>query len=131
MAARKSKMVSEYTTEKARAICDLIIDGKSLRQICRRQDMPPRRTVFHWLEREVEFQKMYALAREMQGDFMDERIVECADATNKENSAAMRVKILAYQWRAEKLAPHKYGNRIVTEHAGKIFVSNPKDDAAC
>ena len=39
------------------------------------------------------------------------KILAVADACTVETAAADRVKISAYQWRAAKLAPRKYGDR--------------------
>ena len=52
-----------------------------------------------------------ALARAMAADAAHRRAVR--DAPQQAPSApALKVKIAAYQWRASKLAPKKYGNRL-------------------
>jgi hypothetical protein len=76
------------------------------------------RTVWRWLDDRPEFASKYARARELQGDWMDEKILTVADACTPETAAADRVKIDAYKWRAAKLAPKKYGDKIQQEHAG-------------
>lgn len=107
---------SLYSPTLVEAICDRIADGESLRTICEDGTMPDRRTVLRWLDAHPEFATKYARAREAQGDAMDEKILAVADACTSETAAADRVKILAYQWRAAKLAPKKYGDKI--EHTG-------------
>lgn len=80
--------------------------------------MPGLRTVFGWLEEYPEFRIKYAHAREVQGDVMDDKILTVADNCTPETALADRVKIDAYKWRAAKLAPKKYGERIEQEITG-------------
>lgn len=111
---------SDYRDELADEICDRLIEGESLRQICRRPGMPDRRTVLRWLDAHADFAAKYARARESQGDLMDDLILEAAGTADKDNAAAVRVKIDAYKWRASKLAPKKYGDTSTVKHAGAI-----------
>ncbi len=53
-----------------------------------------------------------ARAREMQADYMDDLILDVAHACTPETANADRVKISAYQWRASKLAPKRYGDKV-------------------
>lgn len=70
------------------------------------------------MEADPHFAAKCARAREAQADLMDERILEVADNCTPETAQADRVKISAYQWRASKLAPKKYGDKVVNEHSG-------------
>lgn len=49
---------------------------------------------------------------------MDDMILETANRATATNAAAARVKIDAYKWRAARLKPKVYGDRIVQEHTG-------------
>ena len=49
---------------------------------------------------------------------MDDYVLETANASTAETAAADRVKISAYQWRAAKLRPKKYGDLQRLEHSG-------------
>jgi hypothetical protein len=71
---------SDFTDEIATRICDLLMDGLSMRSICQADDMPHRTTVVRWLERYPEFASMYAHARTLQADLMDDMILETANA---------------------------------------------------
>ncbi|MCA0318214.1 MAG: hypothetical protein LCH88_09110 [Proteobacteria bacterium] len=106
---------SIYSQKVADLICEKIADGESLRKICEDETMPNRQTVLNWLAKDDAFSARYARAREIQGDAMDERILEVADACTPETAQADRVKIMAYQWRASKLAPKKYGEKVTLE----------------
>lgn len=117
-----------YTPELAEQICKNIAEGESLRRICMKDGMPSRMTVLRWLERDHEgFVAKYARAREAQADTMDDFILDVANACTPETAQADRVKIGAYQWRAMKLAPKKYGDKQQVEHTGamKVVISEP------
>lgn len=119
-----------YTPELGQLICDRLIDGESLHSICASESMPHRTTVMRWMEADPAFATICARARVLQGDLMDDMILDCAKACTPETAAADRVKIGAYQWRAARLEPKKYGDKVETTHVGDkerpIFV-NPVD----
>jgi hypothetical protein len=92
-------------------ICDLLKEGKSLRQICLLPGIPSRIVVIRWCEQNPEFDAKCARAREWQADYMDDLILDTANACTPESSPADRVKIGAYQWRAARLKPKVYGER--------------------
>lgn len=110
---KKAGRPSNYTFELGQAICERIADGDSLRSICNDEGMPNRTTVLRWLEANPEFAAIHARAREAQADVMDDKIMSTADACTSEDANAARVKIDAYKWRAARLAPKKYGDRMM------------------
>lgn len=114
----KAGRPSLYSEALADRICLEIIEGKSLVKICNAKDMPHRATVIRWLGDRPEFATRYARARETQADFMDDLILDVANASTSETAQADRVKIAAYQWRASKLLPKKYGDKRSLEHSG-------------
>lgn len=103
-----------FTQEAADEICERIADGESLRKICEDDHMPSRRSVLTWLDDEAHeaFRAKYARAREAQADAMDDKILTTADNCTTDSAQADRVKIDAYKWRASKLAPKKYGEKL-------------------
>lgn len=113
---------SKYSDALAETICAALINGESLRQVCERDDMPDRTTVLRWMNGNDDFAAKYAHAREMQADLMDDLILETARACTAESAAADRVRLAAYQWRASKLLPKKYGDRQELNVSGSIDV---------
>lgn len=109
---------SDYNQEVVEDLLGKIAEGKSLRSICLSKDMPGIRTVFDWLDQHPDFRTKYARAREIQGDVMDDMILTVADQCTPETAASDRVKIDAYKWRASKLAPKKYGEKLQQEITG-------------
>lgn len=125
---------SDYTVELADRICEQLTNGESLRQICAAEGMPHRVTVLRWLDVHEEFAAKYARAREAQADYMDDLILETANACTAETAIADRVRVGAYQWRASKLLPKKYGEKIdhslTGANGGPIIIhSTPTDEA--
>lgn len=110
---------SSFSLEIADQICEHLIEGLSLRKIALLPGMPSRATVLRWLEESPEFEAKYARARESQADLMDDLILDTAAEATAETSPADRVKIMAYQWRAERLKPKKYGNKLAHVGGGK------------
>jgi hypothetical protein len=101
-----------YTQELAESILEELAQGKSLVQVCSADEMPGLRTVMRWAKENDDFGTQYAHAREAQAEIMDDKILTTADGTNAENAAAQRVKVDAYKWRASKLAPKRFGDKI-------------------
>lgn len=120
---------SAYSAEVVDKICARLIEGETLYKICQSADMPAYRTVFDWLDAHVEFRTKCARARELQAEFMDNKILETADNATADDAYAAKVKIAAYQWRAMKLAPKKYGPTLdVTQTVMKPVVKRePKE----
>jgi hypothetical protein len=110
----------------AAEICTRIGSGKSLRTICRADDMPGARTVYQWLAAHKDFAQQYARAREQQADALAEEILEIADdgtndtqvtedgavLVNHDHIARSRLRVDARKWLASKMAPKKYGDKL-------------------
>lgn len=86
----------------------------SLRQICSRPGMPHRNTVNRWLATNPDFATKYAHAREGQADVVFERMGELEQQVllGKVDPKAARVVLESRRWRAEKLKPKVYGQRM-------------------
>jgi hypothetical protein len=118
-------------------ICQRLVDGHSLREICRDEAMPSRSTVFRWLAKDEDFRRLYASARELQADVMVEEILEIADDSRNDYVMRMigeeavevpdhehinrsRLRIDARKWLMAKMAPKKYGEKLELAHSGSI-----------
>ncbi len=98
--------------------------GESLKQICEDEQMPSRETVRLWAASDLAFSEGLSRARIEQADAMDEKIVEImgkveAGTLTPEQG---RVLIWAAQWRASKLRPDRYGDKLQAqvEHSGTV-----------
>ncbi|WP_025899059.1 hypothetical protein [Sneathiella glossodoripedis] len=103
--------MTKYSERLAEKICDEIAEGKSLRQICRKKDMPGLTTIRRWLRDKEEFRLQYTRAREDQADYYADEIIEIADDENK-RADDKRLMIDARKWAASKLKPKKYGDKL-------------------
>lgn len=103
---------STFTQEVANAICERIANGESLRAICRDDDMPGAVTVCKWLDQQPNFAKQYARAREIQGDGEFDEARAIAFAATPETAQVARLQYDAVKWRASKLRPKVYGDKL-------------------
>ena len=99
----------EYTEELADKVCELLMDGYSLRKIEAIAGMPKRLTILKWLRENESFQTQYAHAREEQADCLADEMLDIADSSDLP-SDDRRVKIDTRKWYAGKLRPKKYGD---------------------
>jgi hypothetical protein len=88
--------------------------GRSLVQVCKDPGMPDRETVSRWMRDEPGYAAKYAYARAMQADtlFSEMADVEAKVQSGTMDSHAARVVLDSMRWRASKLAPKVYGDRL-------------------
>ena len=88
--------------------------GRSLRQVCTDEGMPHFTTVLRWVAADGQFASKYARARTAQADTLFDRMeaVEEAVSAGTMDSHAARVVLDSMRWRASKLAPKVYGDRL-------------------
>lgn len=121
------------------AIIERMIEGESLRSICRDPDMPSASTIFRWLDEEGDeakaFREQYARATHARADALFDDILEIADdsrndyveklradgqtdvAFDNEHVQRSRLRVDARKWAASKLNPRKYGDDMRLRHA--------------
>lgn len=126
MSDKKLGRPSSYTKEKAAEICARLVNGESLRSICRDDNMPDVKTVYLWMAQNETFLQQYTKAKEDQADTLQEDILDIADTEPMQvvddkgvariDSAHvnwMRLRIDSRKWIASKLKPKKYGDRQI------------------
>jgi hypothetical protein len=126
---------SEYNEKIARKICEYIVNGVSLRTICKKPGFPVLSTIFCWLEKHKEFAEQYARARNLQAEIYADEIVELSDTpligkktvkgtreglrggkrkidevTVGDNVERSKLRVDARKWVAVKLLRRKYGD---------------------
>jgi hypothetical protein len=121
-----------YSTELVDNICKVISESEfGLRKIFNENDDFPTVTTFmRWLADKEDHSKdylreQYARAKELQADYMAEKIIEIADESGNDtiqtdkgpipNSALMnrsRLRVDVRKWLMSKLAPKKYGDKL-------------------
>lgn len=127
---------STFSQEIADKVCDLIADGKSLRQIEAMDGMPGTSTMVRWLQDDPEFRAQYAHAREIQAELLADELIEIADdgrndwmtlesgntVVDQEAIQRSKLRIDTRKWIASRLLPKKYGDKQQIEHSGDVTV---------
>lgn len=101
------------------AICARLIAGESMKSICADAAMPAVVMVYQTMAQDEGFRTAIARAREAQQDAIVDSTVDLADEATPETVQVVKLQIWARQWRAAKLAPKKYGERIQNVHTGE------------
>lgn len=109
---------SDFSPEIANAICERLIEGESLRRICRDDEMPSASTVCRWLGQFDEFREQYAHARDAQADTLADEILDIVDDNTADPQRA-RLQMDARKWLSGKMAPKRYGDAVQMKHTGE------------
>ncbi len=97
-------------------LCDRLSSGEGINEITADQHMPAERTVYYHQAKDEAVCRRIARARVAQQDYEADNCIKMADAATADDFQVVKLRIWARQWRASKLAPKKYGDRIT--HAG-------------
>jgi Asp-tRNA(Asn)/Glu-tRNA(Gln) amidotransferase B subunit len=123
--------VQEVTEIQERVVAE-IQTGRSLRQVCGDEGMPDFRTVQRWIVSDGQFAVKYARARVAQADTLFDKMEEVEEAVSNGtmDSHAARVVLDSMRWRASKLAPKVYGDRLdVSVTDDRISITGALDAA--
>lgn len=116
------------------AICDRIAGGESLKDITDEPGMPTRRSVCRWLAQSEAADGLlvlqYQKARESQADQEFEEIKQIADSATPENVQVARLQIDTRKWRAAKLRPKVYGDKVAVGGAEDLPPIKTEDSGA-
>ena len=117
-----------YTEQLGTYICECLIHGMSLVDICKMDQMPSVKCVLTWVWKLPEFGKMYREARKTQAehgaleirDLADEKPWTYVDQGGQEHidpawNTWQANRIKARTWIAAKLLPRVYGERLAVD----------------
>lgn len=112
---------SIYSQELADKICEQLAEGKSLRTVCKSENMPSLSSVFSWFRTKPEFLQQYTRAKEESADAYVEEMQDLADeaALDKDAINKARLQIDTRKWVASKLKPKRYGDKLDMTTNGK------------
>lgn len=135
-----------YSEELAEKICKLLsASDKGLEDVCAECGTNSS-SVYRYLNQHESFREKYARAREQQADFLADQIIKIADDSsqdvitktighgedaetieveNREFVNRSKLRVDARKWKASKLAPKKYGDRLELDnkHSGKVEIT--------
>ncbi len=136
-----------FTQELADKICEQLADGKSMRTVCKQEDMPAMSSVFKWLREHDGFSEQYAKAKDESADAMAEDLLDIADTpvmgeikTIKPDGSVeikqdemlghRRLQVDARKWLMAKMKPKKYGEKLdMTSDGEKLGVTLSAEQA--
>lgn len=110
----KTGRPSSFTEEMADKIVAELAEGRSLTAICAADDMPGRRTVLDWQERDEAFRARCARAREAGAEIAFDCMtqIEADVLAGKVEASAGRTVLSSMQWRLSKIAPKRFGDKL-------------------
>jgi len=138
----KTGRPEEYNIELATKVCERLAMGKSLRTVCKDDDMPAMSTVFTWFRKHPEFTEHYEKAKQEATDAMAEEILDISDDSvndyseevnidgsikvkvNQENIQRARLRVDTRKWLMAKMKPKKYGEKMDVTSDGKAIKGN-------
>ena len=106
-----------YSPELGARICgelvirDEVDKTRSLRYVCSLEGMPAESTVYEWLSAHEDFAERYGRARETLAEMNANDILTISDTATDANLARLRID--ARKWWASKVAPKKYGDKVL------------------
>ena len=133
---------TDYNEDIANRLCtEIASSSKSLRTLCKGDDMPDISTIMRWIKKHEEFREQYARAKEAQADYLIEEMIDIADngsndfmtvvigdleyeKENKEVISRSRLRVDTRKWIASKLKPKKYGDKVELEQSGSVINYN-------
>jgi hypothetical protein len=111
-----------YSPMKADIICNLVREGVTLANICKRKDMPSSTLVYHWLATRADFKHKYMEARKQRAEVFHDKALEVAlTPMMKDEVPAAKLAVDTLKWAAEKNDPDRFGKKDTVEHTGQAI----------
>ena len=98
-------------------ICQRIAGGEAIYKICE-ELMISHVRIYQRMAEDAQFDLKISRARAAQQEAEADKMIAIADAANEDNWQVAKLRIWARQWRAGKLAPKKYGDKLKTDEEG-------------
>lgn len=111
---------TDYNEALAARICERLVEGESLRSVCRDPEMPAISSVMLWITKHSAFSEQYAKATEERAAGMFEDMFDIADKVEEDAAAVSKAKLRVdtRKWALARMMPKKYGDKITQEHTG-------------
>lgn len=121
---------TKYTQKLADKICEELALGKSMRTVCKGEDMPAISSVFKWLREIKGFSEQYDTAKKESSEALNEILLDLGDDaialsqsvdSKASNAVVQAVKLKAdnMKWYMSKMKPKKYGDKLDMTTNGK------------
>lgn len=124
-ASPASDRISEYGLD---AVCQCISEGHSMTAIAKAIEVS-KGTLLAWVAADVDRSARCARARELAVRLWDEKAEEgIAAAVDPFELARAKELAYHYRWRASKIAPKEYGDKLDLNHSGEMSLKAIPDD---
>lgn len=108
-----------WTDEMKEKICELLVEGATIREVCAFRGFPSKAELFRELAQDEEFAKAYGMAKEIgAGTPLEEGLDVGRDAVEADGGENVNKSMVAHRYMqigaiyAEKMAPKKYGQLL-------------------
>jgi hypothetical protein len=124
----RKKINANWTQADWDKLLERFANGELLVEICKENTTPARASLYHRIKSNDEFRKAYEIARELHVDAHAEETQIIAD--NSEEDSPVKVardnlRVNVRKWRAGKLEPKKYGDKVQQEISGDLTSMQP------
>lgn len=123
----------EWTDDIVAMLCGEISSGRAVHDICNDSWCPSEPTIYRKMASDDSFRAMIDAARAAQQDYEADACVKMADKATPEDWQVVKLRIWARQWRAAKLAPKKYGDKVNVDMSIQqkqpLVIQGPDDEA--
>lgn len=104
-------------------ICEMIIEGKLLREIARELGIKGHASLIKWINDDEARAKAVEAARKLAAFDYDEQALEVIRAAkNKIQISRAREEASHLRWRASKMNPKQFSDKIDLNHSGDVVV---------
>jgi len=118
-----------YNQGMADAICEGIMEGKTLTAICKEEYMPGMTTIHKWARLNEDFANQMDHALRFSAYANADKVQDVAEAEDLDTDTDIKraqMKLSSYKWRAERLNPDRFGpsTKVKNEGGPEIVVVN-------
>ena len=106
----------EWTDEIVARLCAEVSGGRAIIEVAAESWCPSEASIYRHMAADDEFRARIDAARAAQQEHEADACVRMADEATTDDWQVVKLRIWARQWRASKLAPKRYGERVT--HAG-------------
>ena len=110
------------TTSLSNNICQKLMEGKPLTQICQEKDLPSLTTIYKWINSNPSFAKQIIQARRVGTQYYLDKMIEELETMSAKDVGIVREKLQHYRWLAQKLLPNLYGDKQEVVQDTKITI---------
>lgn len=108
-------VLHDWSEEATAELEGAIASGAGIADVAGKNGFPSETAIYRRMHSDAAFASRIARAREAQQDREADYMIALADSATPEDHQVVKLRIWARQWRASKLAPRKYGDRL--QHA--------------